>query len=283
MKDEPLNAIDITLILRGDSRFETALPAADPLLADLHAAVQQPSPSRLMQVPLDGGRTALSFASTELVSVLTTPPVIIEAADSQASLQTGIYLPCVCIDDFLTPDENIKLLQYALDNESVFSPSDVTTGHEGYRRSMVLQTIQDSPWRTLFEDRLDVHLGHIGQTLGIDTFAVGKREIQLTASGNGDFFKLHRDAGEDDGTAARTLTYVYYFFREPQGFSGGNLLLTDDSGANGQGKVLAMRPQNNRLVAFRADQLHEVEPVFMADDIFSERRFTVNGWLRATD
>ena len=121
MKEEPINAIDITLILRGDSRFETALPAADPLLADLHAAVQQPSPSRLMQVPLDGGRTALSFASTELVSVLTTPPVIIEAADSQASLQTGSYLPCVCIDDFLTPDENIKLLQYALSVAVLFS------------------------------------------------------------------------------------------------------------------------------------------------------------------
>jgi Rps23 Pro-64 3,4-dihydroxylase Tpa1-like proline 4-hydroxylase len=58
------------------------------------------------------------------------------------------------------------------------------------------------------------------QRLGKSPFPLGRIELQVTASNDGDYSRLHRDS---DGRDTRELSFVYFFHREPRRFSGGEL------------------------------------------------------------
>jgi Rps23 Pro-64 3,4-dihydroxylase Tpa1-like proline 4-hydroxylase len=56
----------------------------------------------------------------------------------------------------------------------------------------------------------------------------------VTASTDGSYFRPHTDQGKSAIDATRKLTYVYYFNREPRGFTGGDLRIYDDEFQNGK-------------------------------------------------
>src|SRR2546430_17241910 len=62
----------------------------------------------------------------------------------------------------------------------------------------------------------------LGRQLRGGRFALGAIDCQVTASVDGSYFKAHTDAGANE-TYKRQFTYVYYFNREPKGFTGGEL------------------------------------------------------------
>lgn len=117
-------------------------------------------------------------------------------------------------------------------------------------------------------------------------FTVGRVECQVTASTDGSYFRPHTDAGKGAIDATRKLTYVYYFNREPKGFTGGELRVYNDELRNGKfsstDTFQLVEPRNNSIVFFNAAIMHEVRPVQVASKAFADSRFTVNGWIHRT-
>jgi Rps23 Pro-64 3,4-dihydroxylase Tpa1-like proline 4-hydroxylase len=290
--------VDVEVVLTGGLRFASRLQADSPILRDLYVALGQrcvPEQQRqgfLLQLPLNAGRTACSFMSTDLISLQTQPPVLVEPQLAEApQAHPGPTAPAVvpkpnhvAIDDFLTPAENGQLLGYALENQAQFEASKVTGVLEDYRRSKVLYAIKHGRWRDVFLNRLKLHLPHVQASLGVPGFSVGEFEIQLTASGDGDYFKAHADhSPETRNTAGREITYVYYFHREPKAFAGGGLLIYHDRPEQvayaSLRSVTKIAPHNNCLVVFASACWHELDMVRCPSGQFADGRFTVNGWL----
>jgi Rps23 Pro-64 3,4-dihydroxylase Tpa1-like proline 4-hydroxylase len=301
-------SVEVEVTLAGGSRYFFTLPAASPLLRDLYMALAtngQPAarhPPILLQLPLDGGLASCSFMSTSLVAVITRPPVLVgQRPDETAAPEPAASLPPptidpapggsaadhVRLDDFLTPHENRQLLDYALASEAEFEGSTVLSALEDYRRSRVLFAIERSRWRNVFLNRLRLYLPHIACALNAACSDIGRSEIQLTASNDGDFFKPHPDASpEQEGTAGRKITYVYYFHRMPRPFEGGNLLLySREPLVSDYASVRAatsIAPQNNCLIAFTSDRWHEIDIIRCPSRRFADSRFTVNGWVHTS-
>lgn len=94
---------------------------------------------------------------------------------------------------------------------------------------------------------------------------------------------MHNDNGSSE-TQNRELTYVYYFYREPKPFSGGELLLYDSKIENNYyvqaDSFKTVEPRNNSIVFFPSRYLHEVKLVSCPSKAFADSRFTINGWIR---
>ena len=153
------------------------------------------------------------------------------------------------------------------------------TSDPNQRRSRVLFEL--GPFGPPFLERLRFVLPHILFMLGRPHFAVTQLELQLTASNDGDFFRPHRDTGSG-ATAARELTFVYFFHREPRRFTGGELRIFGE-GTDPDHKVapsVVVEPAQNEIVFFPSHLLHEVLPVYCSSRAFEDSRFTVNGWYR---
>jgi hypothetical protein len=76
----------------------------------------------------------------------------------------------------------------------------------------------------------------------------------LIAMGDGDGLVAHRDSGGYAG-AKLELIYLFYFYRSPKRFSGGELVLTWPDGEE------VIEPRNNALIVIPGDILHAVRPV----------------------
>jgi SM-20-related protein len=200
--------------------------------------------------------------------------------------------PFVLIEDFLRPATYRALIDYAIGREADFSPSSVVRGggtgrflRPEHRTSV---SILDFPgFQHLFVELLydnNVMIRNVCALLGIEPFDIEDIECQLTAHGDGAFFKAHFDDIVRRGLRRR-LSFVYYFFREPKGFEGGELRIFPHSVRPHQdtSTQVDFRPRNNALVLFASDTFHEVLPVRCAPPEFGNCRFTVNGWLSARD
>jgi Rps23 Pro-64 3,4-dihydroxylase Tpa1-like proline 4-hydroxylase len=81
-----------------------------------------------------------------------------------------------------------------------------------------------------------------------------------------------RDAGSP---GVRTVSGVYYFYRQPKAFDGGELRLY----AFGEEAFVDIEPSENAFVAFPSFAAHEVLPVTCPSGAFEDSRFSVNCWL----
>jgi Rps23 Pro-64 3,4-dihydroxylase Tpa1-like proline 4-hydroxylase len=193
---------------------------------------------------------------------------------------------CAVFKEFLVWDELSALMQYAVWRESDFRPSQVAKpeganqSSQEYRRSRVL--MDAGPFCKVMFDRIQFYFPRILQALGWPYFDIARIESQITASGNGDYFRLHNDNTQAD-IPSRQLTYVYFFHHEPKVFSGGELLIYDSRTENGNTVAAGVRrrisPQQNDIVFFPSSCLHEVLPVACQSWQFSDSRLTLNGWL----
>jgi len=182
---------------------------------------------------------------------------------------------------FLPPAEAARLLDRSLALESRFVPSFTSDGSDDYRRSLVLDPPPDL--QQAMVDRIRARMGDVARALGIEPFAVGRIECQVTANNDGAYFRVHTDAGDNE-TRDRVLTYVYYYSREPRPFEGGELRVYDDLLRNGRlarhDTFQTIVPEPNSIVFFHARVMHEVTEVRVPSRAFGDSRFTVNGWVR---
>jgi len=120
-------------------------------------------------------------------------------------------------------------------------------------------------------------------------FELSHIDIQVTASNDRDFFKVHNDNGHDDppDIPRREISFVHYFNTEPKAFTGGQLRFYDSQDglieSSDDRRVRTIIPRQNTLVLFPSSYSHEVLPVRCPTGKFAHSRFTANGWVVRKD
>jgi predicted 2-oxoglutarate/Fe(II)-dependent dioxygenase YbiX len=171
--------------------------------------------------------------------------------------------------DFLG-GERRPMLDFALDQEANFRAATVSIGAgnrvviEGVRRARILHQLGD--FEAPFVARLRELLQPALQQLAHQEFPIGRIEAQITASNDGDYFRLHQDGGPDD---TRVISFVYFLHSEPRRFTGGELRVLTKT----------VLPQGDTLIFFPSLSPHEVLPLSVPTRAFADSRFTVNGWI----
>jgi len=192
--------------------------------------------------------------------------------------------------DFLTKTELRGLTRYVLQHESDFTESTVVpdgvpegANDPSYRKSRVLYELGE--YGTLIQDRLLALLPDVQRTFNREAFPLSHIDVQITASNDGDFFKVHQDNSfvEPLEVSLRELSFVHYFNFEPKAFSGGQLRFYESEDGEVQSSVerptRTITPRQNTLVFFPSTYNHEVLPVRCPTRKFRNSRFTVNGWF----
>ena len=300
--------IKVKLLLAGGQSAMLVVAPGHPLLAQLLAAVAAADGAEnggrppVFQIPMEGGRASLAFAAHQLVGVITDPAVVMHgdapvpeevttpvasaavAAAAAASAAQGhgdlVRHPVAQLDGFLSGAEIAWLMELAFSAENRFFPARVSDNRDDYRHSLVLSA--PDALRQLFVAKITAAMPEVMPQLRLGQFALGKIDCQVTASVDGSYFKIHTDAGANE-TYKRQFTYVYYFNREPKGFTGGELRIYDDMVRNGKlastESFQVIEPRHNSIVFFQAAVGHEVMPVHVPSKQFRDARFTVNGWI----
>lgn len=291
---EQAEQVAVTILLAGGQQYKVSVLPDDVLLQDLYEtlmAVEVQANKRLFQIPINDGQAVLAFPSDRLVGIITEPPLIIEqrAAETPtpqigqafAAAQNPLVSNYVQFDQFLSAEEHQQLLEYVIQQQAEFVPTTTFTGENNYRESVVLYSFPK--YAELIADRLQTVLPEVLHRLSIAPFTPSEIEAQLTAHNDGQFYKVHNDNGSPD-TATRELTYVYYFYREPKPFTGGELVIYDSKLLNNYyvqaDTHKVVEPRNNSIVFFLSRYMHEVLPIRCPSGQFSDSRFTINGWIR---
>lgn len=279
MSQPPLS----TLLLRGGHRWVCAAADAPAVLAYLSSP--RPDPHQMFSLRGPDGQT-LTVPAREIVGVIGGDDVAISPlppTPPQHVLRKKSGLPgspYILLDDFLAPKDLAWVLAFALSQEPGYAAAKVTDTAQDYRRASVLHDLK--PIADLFIPRVQAMASEAFALLDLQPISIKTIECQLTAHGDGDFFKRHNDNGSKE-TAGRYMSYVYYFNRLPQAFSGGMLRMYDTVVENGfytAGKTFQdIKPRCNMLIMFPSHCPHEVTPVALPSGQFADRRFTVNGWV----
>lgn len=194
--------------------------------------------------------------------------------------------------DFLGLTEERALFDYAVQNESRFKGSALAGGviDETRRRSRRLTEL-GRPGEQ-FEARIRENAADFFAKSGTPPFEIEFVELEIAAHGDGAHFAAHSDipfgwgrsplGGDKSGTQDRIVSLVYYFYREPRAFEGGELWL-HRFGSNAEpGDFVEIKPERNSLVVFPSWTTHEVRPVKCPSKTFADYRFAINCWLCRT-
>jgi Rps23 Pro-64 3,4-dihydroxylase Tpa1-like proline 4-hydroxylase len=194
--------------------------------------------------------------------------------------------PIVMFDEFLVAQEWSGLVELTMNRTGDFVATQVIGANganhvDGQtRRSRVLYDL--GIYQQIFADRLLRFLPHVLARLGHEPFPVRHVELQLTATNNGEYFRVHND-NDAEPVRGREITFVYFFHREPRSFYGGELRIFDtqweDQRTVATGPYRIVYPLQNQVVFFPSYCLHEILPVGCPSGHFQDSRFTVNGWL----
>lgn len=186
---------------------------------------------------------------------------------------------------FFGAEVSRKLLDHVLALESAFEPSTIGSSgtglvDEAIRVSRVLGDLGNL--RPAIEQRIRSAIPEILPRLGLASFEPDELQMELAAHGNGAFYKPHLDIdmatmGPRYRQADRKLSVVYYFFREPRSFSGGELRIHLPLGVKGDPKrYVDVAPQQDTAVAFSSWTPHEVRPIQCPSGRFADSRFALN-------
>jgi hypothetical protein len=191
--------------------------------------------------------------------------------------------------NFLSPKELRALTKYVLTHEADFIASTVIpdttpdpTADPSYRKSRVLYDLGD--YAELIRQRLIDLLPAALSAFQREPFPFSQIDVQVTASNDGDFFKVHQDNSkvEPVDIHLRELSFVHYFYAEPKSFTGGQLRIYGSENGQPNGSATTGRtivPRQNTVVLFPSSADHEVLPVKCPSGKFANSRFTVNGWI----
>ena len=217
---------------------------------------------------------------------------LLELGTDQVTPAEPVMLPVefVTIAQFLPPALHRDVVAFAASQRCRLQASRVTTGKPDYRHSQVLDEPVFPELERQVRAEIDAVLPDVFAALGHARFKPAKVELQLTAHGDGAFFKVHSDSGTDE-TVSRVLTFVIYFqLREPRGFEGGVLRVyqtdLDAEGRTRQHRPDVFRdlaPEDNMVVFFDSRLSHEVLPVRVPSGAYEDGRFTLNGWLHQSE
>jgi len=208
----------------------------------------------------------------------------------------GPMPPHARLAGILSRDEQDRLLAWAIAHEQDFKPAKVYYrpkdggGRVDLDRRTALKLRDLGPNGPMVEQRLLERLPEIMAAAGYRGPPPLSLEFELNAYGEGGHFRAHSDivTGQDRATLGaqpgedRLVSAVYYFHREPKGFSGGALRLfrfgADISQPDADDAV-DFEPEQNTLVVFPSWAMHQVEEVRCPSGRFEDYRFALNCWF----
>jgi Rps23 Pro-64 3,4-dihydroxylase Tpa1-like proline 4-hydroxylase len=227
-----------------------------------------------------------NLLSNSLINVESTPREVVVKEISEANPPLGNnIIPSfwLQINDFFTPEEYENLLAFTITKESKFVPTTTMNKDDKiYRRSLVLYYYDFPEFYELILNKVQKILPEILTKINYPEFSLGEIECQLTAHNDNHYYKVHQDNATQE-LASRELSYVYYFYRLPKNFSGGELKLYNtkiDNNISCPAETYhTIEPINNSLVLFPSSYHHEILPVKCTSHKFADSRFTLNGWI----
>lgn len=232
----------------------------------------------LKSFSISNGSAVSQLPAKTIEALPTSAPIV---AENSLTILPANY---VQIENFFTLEENKEALKIALKQSGKFVASKTTTQASNYRKSSILYATLFPDFYEFLRKKLIATLPSVLTQLNLSPFTVSQVEMQLTAHNDGCFYKIHNDSGSPE-TNTRIISYVYYFYKEPKNFSGGNLRLYATEWQNGyalnEGEFIDIEPHNNSIVFFDSRCKHEVMPVSCPSRRFEDGRFTLNGWFRA--
>lgn len=190
--------------------------------------------------------------------------------------------PFLQLHNFLDEKLNAEILNYAIANQDSFVPSTVSSqGTSSVSNVRVSLTLKDlGPYKSILEEKLHNSIPSLLEALDVPDFPVAAIELNLTAYGDGAFFRTHIDTAVHEKTQTRRMiSAIYYFHSQPRKFSGGNLLIHPIPVGTENDEPKEIIPENNSLAAFPSFSPHEVLPVVAPNVPFKDLRFAVNFWI----
>jgi SM-20-related protein len=190
------------------------------------------------------------------------------------------------LEEFLTVADLRAVMDFALAHEKQFEFSTVVSATERtgsvnfeYRRSRVLYDLGELG--ESFRDRIRRALPRVLERLGIPARTAQQIDVQMTATNDGEFFKIHTD-NSTPKHRSRKLSFVYFFHREPMAFIGGELRLYNlrsFAQRPPEPRFTSITPVQNQIFFFRSELLHEITLVNCPSKVFADSRFALNGWI----
>ncbi len=297
--------VTVQILLTGGHQHSVVMSSDAPLLHQLFTILvnqTQPNPvPSFLQIPIAEGKSAIAFSSANLVGIVTDPPIFAQRQPQAAPTVSQSATPIaptiaptivptpkaiyryIQIEHFLPPEVQQQLLNYAITSRADYVETGPATNNEFYKDHRNSLVIYYPRHTDLFLERLHQVMPQVMQHLDLPPFEVARIETQLTAHNDQNYYKIHNDNSSPD-TAARRLTYVYYFHQSPKAFSGGELAIYDTEMREGRAHAgtnsEVIEPKNNSIVFFPSDYMHEVQAVQCPSRAFADSRFTLNGWIR---
>jgi len=180
------------------------------------------------------------------------------------------------VEGLLDETERAALRDATLAAERSFIDASIGGGRENWRLGQVIYDPPDAALRVAERVR-DVAI-EVAAALAVKLDAVSEVERQLTAYGDGCFYKRHTDSRGPEAKR-RALSWVHYFTCiTPRPFTGGELNVWDDDEPYDHDPYV-IEPTDGLTVFFPSSIDHEVKPVHVASKRFADSRFTVNGWV----
>lgn len=186
---------------------------------------------------------------------------------------------------FLETARHEELLRLASDRATEFVPStvgmstaagNVPVVRPESRASATLTNI--GPIAEWFRAIIREHMPTFVTQCDIPGFEPGEIEVKCSAYADGHHFAVHSD---NVNHPTRRLSFVYYFHRTPQPYTGGDLLLFDadvsDALRRSPDRFTRIETGDNSLIVFPSGVFHEVTRVHCPSGAFGDARFTIHG------
>ncbi len=202
---------------------------------------------------------------------------------------------CLIFEDFLPKETNKAILEEAISLKDMFKAATIGQGKTDleYRDNLVLyydgifkSKREFSVLLKAFKEKFaDIGFREILASSPSpirDFWYTNFHETQVSRYGNsrGQHYKYHID---NMGSKKRHITMVYYFFKEPKKFSGGEIFLSASPQSRGEivdksHKEIKIIPKNNMCIVFSSYTPHRVLET-KSPEKFEDGRFSANVWI----
>jgi|SRR5215472_18303461 len=203
---------------------------------------------------------------------------------------TAQRCPHVSVQNLLGRELVEQLLTFVEEQRSAFKPATVYSreAHEdrlNLEARNCLRLDDAGPFKATLKQAVEEILPATTRMLGIIGPTPKPRELEMCAYGDGASVGPHIDTSP--AGPRRVVSCVYYFFREPPGFSGGALRLfawpNVSSSASEAPPIIDVIPRCDSMTVFPSALRHEVSPVVCPSGEWRHYRFSINCWAHWPD
>ncbi|MFN8671392.1 MAG: 2OG-Fe(II) oxygenase [Candidatus Sericytochromatia bacterium] len=188
-------------------------------------------------------------------------------------------IPFIKYDNFFDENEKKIIWKNILKNKDNFSVSKTETGREHTRNSLSLKKSYTPEITDILKSKIISKIDSASKIFKLDKKNYYFNYNTICYS-DGSFFKIHID---NKYTPNTEIVFIYYFYKEPREFTGGELLLFDSDTKNIAFKnnyYTRIIPENNSVISFPAkNTFHLVTKINSYSKDFEKSRFAIINWI----